>query len=150
MGNSRRRWRLCWGEKPGQERVLAVRMSRRGFEEALSMACLSHVDRDVYADAAQWAERKGVSPVRVQWDPERSPTLEPLAWRSLQMGLGGVTAERYADEWVLGLEDATERGHAVRDGDLSALPAERPYPLPAEVARVIGASRDDDQVNVSR
>ncbi|GGZ82066.1 hypothetical protein GCM10010371_47210 [Streptomyces subrutilus] len=76
------------------------------------------------------------APARVQWDPERDLQLRPLAHRSLQLGLAGEAAERYADEWTVGITDVTPLAHAVhahvKDGDLEAarrlLPDERPYP----------------------
>ena len=34
--------RCGWASKPGQGRVLAIRMSRSGFEAALGESCLSH------------------------------------------------------------------------------------------------------------
>lgn len=140
-------YRCGWGTKPGQERVLAVEITRAGLEWALAHACLSHFDRDLYPDRAAWTERLRTSPVRVQWDPERSLHLTPLAHRSLQVGLSGAAVARYVDEWIVGLTDVTGLAHRVRDlvrsGDeaaaRAALPPERPYPLPADVAAVIGA-----------
>ena len=137
-------YRCGWATKPGQERVLAIRMLRSGFEEALSMASLSHFDREVYADHEAWQQRKAAIPVRVQWDPERDVRLESLAWRSLQVGLGGVAVDRYVDDWVVGIEDITAMVDAVResapDDRRSSLPIELPYPLPPEVAAVVGAT----------
>jgi hypothetical protein len=141
-------YRCGWGSKPGQERVLAIDISRAGLEWALGRACLSHYDPDLYADRAAWAERLRVSPVRVQWDPERSLRLAPLDHRSLQVGLAGEAVTRYVDEWIVGITDVTALAHRVRDlvrsGDeaaaAAALPPERPYPLPAEVTATIGAS----------
>ena len=143
-------YRCGWASKPGQERVLAVDITRTGLEWALSRACLSHYDRDLYADRGTWGERLRTCPVRVQWDPERSLRLAPLEHRSLQVGLGGEAAARYVDEWIVGLADVTNLAHRVRDlvraGDddaaRAALPPERPYPLPADVAAVIGATPD--------
>lgn len=137
-------YRCGWATKPGQERVLAIRMFRSGFEEALSMASLSHFDPAVYADQAAWRRRKEVTPVRVQWDPERDVRLEPLPRRSLQVGLGGPAAERYVDDWTVEITDVTPLVETLRErpaGDRVAdLPEESPYPLPAEVAAVVGAS----------
>ena len=137
-------YRCGWATKPGQERVLAIRMLRSGFEEALSMASLSHFDREVYADHEAWQQRKAASPVRVQWDPERDVRLEPLPWRSIQIGLGGLAAERYVDDWVVGIEDITAMVDALRerapDDRRSSVPIELPYPLPPEVAAVVGAT----------
>lgn len=136
-------YRCGWATKPGQERVLAVRMTRTGFERALGMAALSHFDRTVYDDAAAWAAQKAASPVRVQWDPERTPSGAALDHRSLQVGIGGVAVDSYVDEWVVGLEDITDRVHVWRtelaDGGLPQLPAEVPYALPAGVQDRIGA-----------
>ena len=137
-------YRCGWATKPGQERVLAVRMTRSGFEEALSMASLSHFDPEVYVDHDAWQQRKAVSPVRVQWDPERDVRLEPLPWRSIQIGLGGVAAERYVDDWVVGIDDITPRVEELRQrspGDRHrGLPAEAPYPLPTAIGAVVGAT----------
>src|SRR5690242_3649706 len=46
--------RSDWGRKPGQEVVLAVRISREGWEQALSQAVLTHADGRVYRDGAEW------------------------------------------------------------------------------------------------
>ncbi|MFI6265930.1 DUF4291 domain-containing protein [Micromonospora sp. NPDC051006] len=139
-------YRCGWATKPGQERVLAVGISRAGFEWALANACLSNFDRDRYADRAAWSRQLRSSPVRVQWDPERSLRLAALAHRSLQVGLGGEAVRRYVDEWLVSLTDVTAVARALRErldaGDPAAedlLPPERPYPLPPDVAAVIGA-----------
>jgi hypothetical protein len=135
-------YRSGWATKPGQERVLAVRMTRPGFEQALSSACLSHFDPDLYPDRKAWQERLASTPVRVQWDPERDAALAARPWRSLQVGLGRPVVPVYVDEWVVGLEDVTQRVHLLRDLPVRErvdLPAERPYPLPADVAAAIGA-----------
>lgn len=136
-------YRCGWATKPGQERVLAVRLSRTGFEQPLSLACLSHFDPAVYPDHDAWQRRKETSPVRVQWDPERTAALDPLPWRSLQVGIGGDAVDRYVDDWVVDLHDVTPRVHqlaALSSPERVDLPAERPYPLPADLAGIIGVS----------
>jgi hypothetical protein len=141
-------YRCGWATKPGQERVLAVEITRSGFEWALANSCLSSFDRDHYPDRETWSRRLRASPVRVQWDPERSLRLAPLPHRSLQVGLSGEAVRRYVDEWLVALTDVTPAAHAVRaaldaDDDRGAealLPPERPYPLPPDVAAVVGAT----------
>src|SRR6185436_8806180 len=93
--------------KPGQERVLAVEITRAGFEWALANACLSHFYPGHYPDHAAWASRLRESPARVQWDPERSVQLGPLPYRSLQLGLSGEAVGRYVDEWTVAITDIT-------------------------------------------
>ncbi|MGY3201614.1 DUF4291 domain-containing protein [Streptomyces sp. TE5632] len=115
-------YRCGWGAKEGQEVVLAVEITREGFEWALEHACLSHYERGLHADRAAWKRRLKRAPARVQWDPERDVHLRPLAHRSLQLGLTDATALAHE---IHGL---------VRDGDLEAarrlLPREPPYPVP--------------------
>ncbi|MFG3682886.1 DUF4291 domain-containing protein [Micromonospora chalcea] len=140
-------YRCGWALKPGQERVLAVDISRAGFEWALRHACLSSYDPRLHPDREAWRHGLRVSPVRVQWDPERSLRLAPLPYRSLQVGLSGEAVHRYVDEWVLGLTDVTGLARSVHgrltDGDevgaAALVPVERPYPLPDEVARIVDA-----------
>ena len=132
------RWmmhRSGWATKPGQQRVLAVRISRDGFEWALRHSSLSH-------DAG----RRHGCPVRVQWDPERSLQLEPLGHRAIQIGIGGEAVARYVDAWITSLADVTPLAHEIHElveaGKLDAararLPAERPYDLPPDVRAIVG------------
>jgi hypothetical protein len=139
-------YRSGWGVKEGQERVLAIDMSREGFEAALAMACLSSFDRHVYESRDEWKAMLRSSPVRIQWDPERSIALEELEWRAIQIGLGGRAAVTYADAWVRRITDvsplAREVHAAVSDGELERarrlVPDETPYPLAPEIARRVG------------
>lgn len=138
-------YRSGWATKPGQEHVLAILITRAGFEEALLSACLSHYDRGLYPDHASWEERKRASPVRVQWDPERNLALEPLPWRSLQVGLSGSAAHNYVHRWTVGVDDITPYVHDLREHVTAGrtarieLPEEQPYPLPDSIARLINA-----------
>ncbi len=142
-------YRSGWGRKEGQERILAIKITRTGFEEALSSACLSHYDAELYPDHDTWKARKDQSPVRIQWDPERSATLEPLPWRSLQVGLAGQAAQRYVTEWITAIEDVTDDAREleiVARRSPERLPPERPYPLPDHIAATIGASHSRPRI----
>ncbi|MFI7412858.1 DUF4291 domain-containing protein [Streptomyces sp. NPDC049627] len=133
-------YRCGWATKEGQETVLAVEISRDGFLWALRNACLSHYVPGLHGDRGAWKRQLKAAPARVQWDPERDLRLNPLPYRSLQLGLAGEAAARYADEWIVGIEDvtslATEIHACVRAGQLERaarlLPQERPYPLEEE------------------
>ncbi|MEV7403958.1 DUF4291 domain-containing protein [Streptomyces sp. NPDC091267] len=131
-------YRCGWGTKEGQETVLAVEITREGFDRALAHAELSHYERGVHPDRAAWQRSLRRAPARVQWDPERDLHLNRLPYRSLQLGLAGDAARRYADEWTVSVRDVTplarEIHELVRAGrsDEAArlLPAELPYPAP--------------------
>ncbi|MGV9654765.1 DUF4291 domain-containing protein [Streptomyces sp. NPDC003554] len=129
-------YRCGWGAKTGQETVLAVEISRDGFDWALRHACLSSYVRGVHPDRAAWQRQLKRAPTRVQWDPERDLRLQPLPYRSLQLGLSGEAARRYADEWTVAIRDVTPLAHEIHalvgSGDLDSaarlLPQEYPYP----------------------
>ncbi|KPI06064.1 Protein of unknown function DUF4291 [Actinobacteria bacterium OK074] len=134
-------YRCGWGAKPGQETVLAVEITRDGFEWALRNACLSSYVRGVHPDLATWQRQLKRAPARIQWDPERDLRLRPLPYRALQLGLSGEAVRRYADEWTVSIRDVTPLAHEihalVRGGDLDSaarlLPPERPYPAADEL-----------------
>ncbi|MEU3370368.1 DUF4291 domain-containing protein [Streptomyces sp. NPDC006660] len=129
-------YRCGWAAKEGQETVLAVEITRDGFAWALANACLARYEHGLHPDRATWKRRLKRAPARVQWDPERDLRLQPLAHRSLQLGLAGEASGRYAEDWIVSIRDVTTLArtiHAhVREGALDAaqrlLPAESPYP----------------------
>ncbi|WP_410813257.1 DUF4291 domain-containing protein [Micromonospora sp. 067-2] len=143
-------YRCGWATKPEQERVLSIDITRQGFEWALARASLSHYDRDLHGDRATWTRQLKTSPVRVQWDPERSLHLKALSYRSPQVGLSGEAVDRYVDDWTVAVTDITPTVHRIRDllrsGDEKAaaahLPVEDAYPLPAQIAAGLNASPD--------
>jgi hypothetical protein len=139
--------RCGWARKPGQECVLAIEISRAGFEWALAHACLCHYTSEQHASHEAWAAAKAESPVRIQWDPDRSLTGERLGRRAIQIGLSGDAIRRYADDWACSISDITatvrQMEQLVRSGRIAhaaaELPVERIYPLDLAMARRIGA-----------
>ncbi|WP_079178262.1 DUF4291 domain-containing protein [Streptomyces mangrovisoli] len=143
-------YRCGWGTKEGQETVLAVEITRVGFDWALRNACLSHYAPGIHTDQAAWKRQLRRAPARVQWDPERDLRLGALPYRSLQLGVAGEAARRYADEWIVRIEDvtplATEIHGLVRAGEFdeagALLPEERSYPVDAEALAHLRRSSD--------
>ena len=64
--------RSNWGQKSGQTRILKVRISRAGWEEALSLGVLTSYEAGIHRGSAEWRREFEAAPVHVQWDPERS------------------------------------------------------------------------------
>ncbi|MFD4760090.1 DUF4291 domain-containing protein [Streptomyces sp. NPDC058439] len=130
-------YRCGWATKEGQETVLAVEIAREGFDWALVNSELSHYVRGVHPDRGTWQQRLRRSPARVQWDPERDLRLNRLAYRSLQLGLSGEAARRYADEWAVSIRDVTPLARRIHelvsagrlDEAAELLPRETPYPV---------------------
>jgi len=143
-------YRSGWGTKPGQERILAIDISRSGFEWALGHGCLSHFDPAIYASHEDWLRATEQSPVRVQFDPDRSATMEPLDTRAIQVGLSGEAVQRYVREWITKVTDITEFVHELHalvrsnlpDSYGPQLPKETLYPVPPNIGRRLGIAAD--------
>jgi hypothetical protein len=135
--------RSNWGQKSEQERVLAVRVKRTGWEKGLSLAVLTSCTPGVFASPADWAKQFAAAPVHVQWDPERSLRGASLPYSSIQVGISRHMIREYVEEWVVGIEDYTPRVRKIHDLLQSGqadrarrqLPPERWYPMGGEVAR---------------
>ncbi len=141
-------YRCGWAAKPGQERVLAIDITRGGFAWALEHSALSHFDPEIHADETSWSAQVEHSPVRIQWDPERDLHHRPLDHRSIQIGLRGEAVDAYVEKWIVTLTDITatmrEIATHLQTGNLDAaaalLPEERPYPVPEELAEAVGTT----------
>ncbi|AHH21376.1 hypothetical protein NONO_c66060 [Nocardia nova SH22a] len=138
-------YRSGWATKPGQEHVLAITITRTGFEWALNNSAFSHFDANKHDSHEEWKSSL-TAPVRIQWDPERDIRLAPLPHRSIQIGLAGDASRQYCDKWITNIEDITELTHEtaelVRTGNLDQarklLPTEHPYPIHNALATHLG------------
>ena len=135
--------RSNWGQKSGQEFILAVRVLRSGWEEALSLGVLTSFEAPVHANSQVWREQFEKAVVHVQWDPERSIRGADLGTNSIQVGLSRHIIQKYVDDWVVEIQDYTplvRKIHAQAkagqvDKARKLLPPERIYPVNPDVAR---------------
>lgn len=128
-------YRAGWGYKDeGQKRILAIDITRDGFEWALANSCPSHSEPGM--SSKEWEQLKNRSPVRIQWDPERDLQLRPLRHRTIQIGLSKEAVQLYVSEWIQRITDVTSLSHMLHrmleegrtDSAKSALPNEAIYP----------------------
>jgi hypothetical protein len=128
-------YRAGWGYKDqNQRRILAIDITRTGLKWALEHSCPSHPDPSLSLD--DWTRLKDSAPVRIQWDPERNLRLEPLPYRSIQIGLSKRAVELYVNEWIQRITDITEVAHTIHglvnsgrvEQAQDLLPRERIYP----------------------
>lgn len=141
-------YRSGWATKPGQTRVLRIHLKRSGFEWALAHSALSHYDPAHHESEDSWRASLATSPVRIQWDPEQTLTLQPQPnVRSIQIGLSPEAVHHYVHDWITTIEDVTPTMHKIHaltrsnpPQAQSTLPTERPYPLPTLLATQIAAS----------
>lgn len=128
-------YRSGWATKEGQERILAIRLSRRFFDEILAKAVASSFESSRFTEHAAWKSAVDTSDVRLQWDPDHDPFGRSVERRAIQLGLRGGMLERLGktqSSEMLSIEDITpfvidQRNHLNQDiGDLVA-PSESIY-----------------------
>jgi hypothetical protein len=135
--------RSNWGRKAGQERVLAVRVRRSGWDEALSLAVLTSPEATVFRSPDEWTKAFAGAKVHIQWDTERNIRGGALPYYSIQIGIGRDLIRDYAEKWVVAIEDRIplvrkmyqqlQSGHADSAGGL--LPRERPYAVDEAIGK---------------
>jgi len=148
-------YRSGYGCKPGQPRILKIKLAHADIAHLLSNCKLINTKKE--------ATKKGkTNPGRVQWDPERDlfqtderegrvqPRRMPRT-RAIQIGLAQILSEYYVDH-IISIEDVTDLAHKVAKahrlkGDKAThaamedlrteLPNEQPYLplLPLETLR---------------
>lgn len=130
-------YRSGWATKPNQEHILAIKITREGFEWALQNSCLSHFDPEVHESHDAWRDQLQNAPVRIQWDPERDLHMNKLDYRAIQMGLSGNAVQKYVKEWIREIKDVTDTSNSIYQllqenrlqQAVSLLPNELIYPI---------------------
>lgn len=134
-------YRSGWAQKEGQEHVLAVKIKRKGWEWALKNACLSHFTKGIHESHEDWKETLHKAPVHIQWDPEKDLFLKKLEYRSIQVGLTGIAVDKYVNDWIVSIEDISNKCKHIHSLILNEkieeatqlLPLENIYPLPDDL-----------------
>lgn len=140
-------YRSGWAEKEGQEYVLAIKIKREGFEWALKNACLSTFKEHIYKTHENWKGKLNNTPVRIQWDPEKSIKLGNLDYKSIQIGLKGEAVKKYVKDWIVQIDNITDFSKEIHQLILNnelekakdKLPKEEIYPLPDFIKKIINA-----------
>ena len=128
-------YRSGWATKQGQEVILAIRLRRSAFDLILAQAVHSSYTSKIYESKQQWKKAVARSNVRLQWDPDHSPRGGKLKRRAIQLGLRGDIVPKYAQEWILDIEDisdfvAQQRQNILQDNYANLqTPIEHIYPV---------------------
>lgn len=137
-------YRSGWATKENQERILAVRIRRNFFEDVLRLAVASTYDSSRFDSVESWRAALQSSEVRLQWDPDHSPSAAPLERRAMQLGIRGTVLQRYSAEAIVAIEDLTEfvaeqRRQLPHALDALVMPTERIFiPSSKEARAAIG------------
>ncbi|MGE5657405.1 MAG: DUF4291 domain-containing protein [Actinomycetota bacterium] len=128
-------YRSGWATKLGQEVILAVWIHRTAFDEILATAVHSRSILEVYSSQEAWQQAVAQSSVRLQWDPDRDPSGKKLERRAIQLGLRDEALRRYAQDWIVKIEDISDfvrqQSLWVKSGNWENLliPCEVTYPV---------------------
>ncbi len=101
-------YRSGWGTKEGQESILALRLSRSFFDSILESAVPSTYDPELFSSHTAWKEAVEASDVRLQWDPDHSPSGTKLERKAIQLGLRGAILKAFASKEILEVIDLTD------------------------------------------
>lgn len=137
--------RSNWGQKNGQQKTLAVHITRTGWEKALSLGILTHPEPLVFPNPIEWETQFKNAHVHLQWDTERSLRGTGLNHYSIQVGISRHLIHEYVDEWIVKIEDLTPTVSKIRELIKSGrqknakrlLPSERVYPVNPQVGKRI-------------
>ncbi|KFA50851.1 hypothetical protein S40293_05841 [Stachybotrys chartarum IBT 40293] len=129
---------------PGQARILALKMRHQNFISLLEQAVLS-------SHAAKDSKDGPAACVRIQWDPERTPRLGVLPYRSIQVGIPAALSATWVGEWIEEIQDVTEVARSLKkalDEDPNVtteelvqrglVPPEKPFPVSQNLRERLG------------
>lgn len=126
-------YRSGWGTKEGQEMVLALRIRRSFFDDIVAQAVPSSYQPDYPGGREAWATAVRDSEVRLQWDPDHSPSGAKLERRAVQLGLRGRVLEAFAGPELMEVIDVSDLARSqlpyVAQSQIASLrtPTERVY-----------------------
>ena len=129
-----------------QARILALRMKHKDFIAILERAHLSTHKPGIKSNEPLDAKVQ----CRVQWDPERTPKLEILPYRSIQIGISGALSANWAQDMIVSIEDVTDKARELKKAiedvpDITAhelvkrglVPVERPFLVPEHIMDIL-------------
>ena len=100
-------YRSGWAQKEDQERILAIKIKKEGWEELLKHAVFSSFKPAHYSSENEWRNKLNESEIRLQWDPNHDPHGHKLERRAIQIGIKGDLLHKYNDEMIIDISDIT-------------------------------------------
>lgn len=135
-------FRSGWGQKEGQEVVLAVHLKMSAFIHYLQEAEYSSFSMSGLKDKDAWSSLVKESDSRLQWDPDHDPYGGKLDRRAIQIGIRNDLIASYCKDDILEIEDISpfvnEQYQKVKEHDLESLMVSEERPL----------LFDDDKLNM--
>lgn len=104
-------YRAGWAMKEHQQKILAITIPKKRFEEILKQAVHSKFEEELYESNEIWKSQLNNSEVRLQWDPDHDSYGNKHTRKAIQLGLKGEILKKFAKEWIVKIEDITPFTH---------------------------------------
>ncbi len=101
-------YRAGWAGKENQERILAIKMKKRGFIDLLKNGVYANYQPALYKTQENWKSQLKTSEVRIQWDPDHNPSGAKLERRAVQIGIRGAMLQKFNNEFINEIIDLTD------------------------------------------
>ncbi|MEQ1570416.1 MAG: DUF4291 family protein [Myxococcota bacterium] len=130
-----------WATRPGRERILAVHVSRGGFDALLRQAVHASFEPELYPSRSGWLLATRYANVTVAWHADVDPTGSDLPRQTVRFGVRDAALRELTSKWVVGVDDWTAWVVEHRDRATAAtpVPAVARYPMSDDArARLAG------------
>lgn len=141
-------YRSGWASKVNQERILAIKVDKKGFFEILKNSIHTTFYPHLYDSQEIWQLMLQSSEIRIQWDPDHSPKGGKLERSTIQLGLKGEMLKLFNEKWIKEIVDITQfvkkQKTFIDNAELLEVPFERELSLNnyGEVLKNIDANWD--------
>src|SRR6185312_411311 len=96
-----------WAKKEDQENVLAIRISRKGFDEILGYAVMSTFYKSIYDTNEAWEKQLDNTDIQLQWEPYHDLFGNKTDRKAVKIGLKGGMLQKYNEKWILEIQNIT-------------------------------------------
>ena len=117
-------YRAGWATKTGQERILAISMTKSGFTDFLKEGVYSSFQKDKFESHEHWKSELGKSEVRIQWDPDHDPHGYKISRSAIQIGIKGDQVAKLNEEYIreiIDISDFVHEQHQILKKDFASL-----------------------------
>ena len=100
-------YRSGWATKKDQERIIAIRLKKSGFDEILSKSKSSSNLKNE-ENQEEFKNKIKSSNVVLQWDPDHFPDGTKAIRRAIQLGIRGEMLLKFSKEFIVDVIDLTQ------------------------------------------
>jgi len=121
--------RSNWGTGVGEERILAIRLKRSGFDALLRQAIHKEYPEGLYESRRSWQLATRYSQVSLEWGPDRDPHGNALERGTGRIGMRDTALRNFATIWIEEIIDLSGWARDHRGEAHINVPTTRPYPV---------------------